>query len=198
MQIITYKFTGLSPLLMCSTKSIGDADVPQIKLGTTPDAGDIDKVAEALTYRNDDGALCFPSEAFRSSLLYGCKGQKIKGSRSGPAGLIQGLFASAEEFATLADENGEPLTSFEIDKRTGVNKATKARIPLFRPMLREWHATVPFEFDDDFAPPNTSEFLKLVLELWNRAGRMAGVGAFRPEKKGWFGKYKVEMARSGA
>ena len=191
MQILAYRFSGLSPLLMCSTKSIGDKKVPVIKLGTVPDEGDIEKVVESLTYRDEDGNLCFPCEAFRSSLLYGCKGQKLVGTRTGPATLIQGLFASIEEFATLRDGD-EPIRKPEIDKRTGVNKATKARIPLFRPMVRDWNVTVPFEFDDDFAPPNTEEFLEQVLNIWNRAGRMAGVGAFRPEKKGWFGKYRVE------
>ncbi len=43
------------------------------------------------------------------------------------------------------------------------------------------------EIDSDFIPAD------MLITLFNRAGRMIGVMDYRPEKRGSFGRYTVEL-----
>jgi hypothetical protein len=190
MRILTYRFNGLSPLLMANIESIGRG-LPSVKLGTKPNEGDLDKIAEGMTYRDDDGNLVMPTQAFRSSLLTGCAGQKFAGSKQGPKAILQALLFPVERYAVLTDANGEPLHEIETQVDSAVNRKEKSRVIAVRARIMTWQTVIPFELDEEFAPKNTDEFLEATLKIWNRAGRMAGVGAWRPEKQGRYGKYQV-------
>ncbi len=96
MEIRVFKFTGLTPLLMCNIESV-NGKLPQLKLGTTPNKGDIERIAEALTYREPDGTLYIPSGALRTSLLDGCSGQKFAGTKTGPRKMFQATLFTAED-----------------------------------------------------------------------------------------------------
>lgn len=194
MKVQVYKFTGLSSLLMSNVESV-NRGLPQMKLGTKPNKGDVEKIAEGMTYRDADGVLCMPTEALRSSLLFGCKGLKMPGSRSGPASIYQSLVFPAESRASLTNAKGKPVKDYEIQIDSGVNKvgSKKHRIIVVRPRINEWVLSVPFEIDEEFAPANFEQFLSVMVEHWNRAGRVAGIGAWRPENKGRHGKYSVEQ-----
>ena len=192
MKTLICQFTGLTPLLMMNIESV-NRDLPMIKLGTKPNEGDIEKIAEGMTYRTEDGQLYLPSSAFRSSLLSGCTGVKFPGERRGPATIFQSLVFPAERQALLFDDKGKPIKDYEIQIDSAVNRNSSppSRIIVVRPRIDEWYTDLPFEIDDEFAPSNYDEFLQILLKLWNRAGRIAGVGAWRPEKKGPHGKYSV-------
>ena len=166
MKIQVFKFTGLTPLLMSNIESAGNADVPKLTLGKKPNTGDIEKIAEAMAYRNKDGTLFYKSEAFRSSLIKGATGKKF-GKLSAPA-LLKGLiFTSAEERVTLMDRKGKPIKTFETQIDSGVSKATKSRIIVVRPRIDEWSITIPFDFEDDpkIMPSNHEQFMDEVEKL---------------------------------
>lgn len=190
MQIKVYRFIGLTPLLMSNIESV-NRDLPQPKLGTKPNKGDFEKIAEGMTYRTEEGELYLPTQALRSSLLTGCSGTKFAGSRQGPRTIFQGIVFPCEDKAILLNANDRPIKEWEVQVDSGVNKASKSRIIVVRPRIKDWHLVVPFEIDDEFAPSNFDQFLGELLRIWNRAGRMAGVGAWRPEKQGRHGKYEV-------
>ena len=192
MKIQVYKFTGISPLLMSNIESV-NRELPQLKLGTQPNKGDVEKIAEGMTYRNEDGTLYIPTQALRSSLLTGCSGMKFPGSRQSPKTIFQALVFPAEEKAALLNGDGKAAKKWEIQVDSGVNKASKSRIIVVRPRIEPWSSVVPFEIDEEFAPSNFDQFMDNLLRIWNRAGRAAGVGAWRPEKAGRFGRYQVEM-----
>lgn len=191
MKVQVYRFTGLSPLLMANIQSV-NLDLPQMKLGTKPNKGDVEKIAEGMTYRNEDGTYYVPTQALRSSLLTGCSGMKFPGSRQSPKTIFQALVFPSEERATVLSLKGKPVTSHEPQIDSGVNKASKSRIIVVRARIPEWKLEVPFEIDDEFAPSNFDQFMDALLTIWNRAGRVAGIGAWRPEKQGRFGRYQVE------
>jgi len=194
MEIRVFKFTGLSSLLMSDIESVA-RKLPQLKLGTTPNEGDIEKIAEGHTYREPDGTLYLKSTALRSSLLDGCAGQKIPGSRMSPAKLFQAIIFTAEDHIPLLDAKNKPIKKWEIQIDSGVSKANKSRIIVVRPRIPEWHCVAPFEFDREFAPQNYDDFLRMVVQIWNRAGRAIGVGAWRPQCKGKHGRYSVELQK---
>jgi len=195
MKVQVFKFTGLSPLLMANIESV-NRDLPVLKLGTKPNSGDIEKIAEGMTYRDENGHLYLPTQAFQSSLLNGSAGTKFPGSRQSPRTIFQAIVFPSEPRAKLIDSNGEFITDFEIQVDSGVNTVGKksSRIIVVRPRINEWGCLIPFEIDDEFAPSNFEEFLSALITIWNRSGRMAGVGAWRPEKRGPHGKYRVELA----
>ena len=118
---------------------------------------------------------------------------KFPGTRQGPASIFQALVFPAEEKAALLNAKGKPLKHYEIQTNSGINKTTKARIIIVRPRFEAWSMVVPFEIDDEFAPSNFDEFLEALLRIWNRAGRTAGIGAWRPQNKGGHGRYEVEL-----
>lgn len=194
MELRVFKFAGLTPLLMSDIESV-NRKLPQLKLGTTPNAGDIEKIAEGLTYREPDGTLYVKSAALRSSLLDGCSGQKLPGSRGSPRKLFQAVIFTAEDHIPVLDAKGKPVKSWEVQIDSGVSKATKARVIVVRPRIPVWHLKAAFELDREFAPSNYEEFLQIVTTIWNRAGRAVGIGAWRPQCSGKFGRYSVEMAK---
>lgn len=194
MEIRVFKFTGLTPLLMSDIESV-NRKLPQLKLGTTPNEGDIEKIAEGLTYRESDGSLYVKTAALRSSLFDGCTGQKFAGSRMSPKKMFQATLFTAEDHATLVDQKGKPIKTWETQIDSGVSKVTKSRIIVVRPRIPKWHAVVPFEIDREFAPANYDDYLREMVRIWNRAGRAVGVGAWRPQCSGKFGRYSVEMSK---
>lgn len=193
-ELRVFKFTGLTPLLMSDIESV-NRKLPQLKLGTSPNAGDIEKIAAGLTYREPDGTLYVKSAALRSSLLEGCKGQKIPGSRMSPKNYFQAVIFTAEDHIPLLDAKGKPVKTWETQIDSGVSKASKTRIIVVRPRIPVWNLRAAFEFDREFAPHNYEEFLTLVTTIWNRAGRAIGIGAWRPQCSGKFGRYSVEMQK---
>lgn len=192
MLIRTFRFTGLTPLLMSNIESI-QRDLPKLKLGTKPNKGDIEKIAEGMTYRDDDGDLYIPTQALRSSLLNGSAGTKFPGSRQSPRTIFQAIVFPSEERAKVLDGKGKPAKKYTIRVDSGVNKKDKSRIIVVRPSIDPWTVVAPFDIDDEFAPSNFDQFVESLLVIWNRSGRMAGVGAWRPEKQGRFGRYSVEI-----
>jgi hypothetical protein len=54
-----------------------------------------------------------------------------------------------------------------------------------RPRLNQWHAEFTLEIDDDMLEPN------LIHQLLIEGGSKNGLGDYRPEKGGPFGKFAV-------
>ena len=182
--IHTLKFIGLSPLLQDNAAQMSNTN-PGIKSPTKEDETPQQHV-EGCVYRDGEGRLYHPSWALRRSLERGATNKKI-GKLSAPGLVRAGVFPSEEEAMLIDPETGEPITEYEILTVTGVNKTTKGRIVVHRAKFPVWGAVVPFELDDDFIKVDH------VLTLYQIAGRIAGIGAWRPEKSGKYGRYRVEQ-----
>ena len=70
------------------------------------------------------------------------------------------------------------------EKRMSEQKHTKGRVMRYRPMFRDWKLTFDVEFEDEIS----AEVMKEAFEI---AGRYVGIGDWRPQKKGKFGKFQV-------
>ena len=86
---------------------------------------------------------------------------------------------------------------FEVDSRSVVIPATGGRIMAHRPRLDEWKLSFTLEVDDSMFAP------ELVRQIVDDAGRKVGLGDFRPDRKGPFGKFvvtewKIEKERKAA
>lgn len=74
---------------------------------------------------------------------------------------------------------------WKVDTRAVVIPATKGRILCHRPMFDDWALTFTAELDTNVV----SE--KLFRELVDAAGKRIGLGAYRPARKGPYGRFVV-------
>lgn len=79
-------------------------------------------------------------------------------------------------------ESPEP---WAVHSRMVTNEATKGKVPSHRPRWDKWHVSFVLSVDQS----ECSE--KLARTLVNDAGRRIGVGSFRAERKGTFGRFSV-------
>jgi len=135
------------------------------------------QAANAL-YRMEDGTIYQPSQHIIAMLTEA--GKKQKQGRS----TLSSLYASGAIVITpfsIPHEN----QSWQIDSRPVVVRATKGRIVRHRPHLPEWALEFDIEFDEeDFKPETVNEALVY-------GGRRIGIGDYRPQNKGPFGRFIV-------
>lgn len=179
METTTITVEGMTPLLLHNPASMGqggDGLSAKGKNVPTPE-----EEAEAGTYRLASGQLAIPSFAFRGALLSAAKGRKL--GKAFATAVVKGSVFVTSELTGLDDLDGSPLHAYEIDARRA--RVGNAGVTRCRPKLEKWTAEVVFEFDPDFIAPET------IRELLAIAGRTIGVGDFRPEKAGPFGRFTV-------
>jgi hypothetical protein len=141
--------------------------------------------AEAGTYRMEDGTLYVPSHAIRGAILNATIGMKI-GKRAARLIFASALFTSSEQCA-LFTQNGKsrkPITKFRIDTRRAV--VQRSGVLRSRPILDEWACEVEFNYDEDFL---SLDNIDMAIE---RAGKIAGLLEYRPERTGPYGRFTAE------
>lgn len=184
MELVTIHIEGITPLLMNSPGGmIAAANATGNKGKTKSSIPTPSEEAELGTYRNDHGDLCFPTAAFRGALIGGAQGRKI--GMMGLGTILKGAVFPAEEFTDLVDpDSGKPLTDYVLDVRRAVLQK-KSAIMRARAKLLMWAADVKFEIDPDFT------FAEQVTEILAVGGTRVGIGNYRPEKSGMFGRFRV-------
>lgn len=74
---------------------------------------------------------------------------------------------------------------WEVDERPVRIPATGGRILAYRPKFNDWQLEFDATLDTDIISVN------LMREIIDDAGKRIGLGDYRPDRKGPFGKYKV-------
>ena len=103
--------------------------------------------------------------------------------------LIPALLAIVPD---LIDDKGDGFIPFsdqkagwKADRRRGVLAANNAAVAIVRPKFMTWAFDVTVEVDLDQVA------IEKIQDLFNVAGRLSGLGDFRPSKRGQFGRFKV-------
>lgn len=185
-QVVVFRITGISPLLMNNPASMGGEE-PGGKATTRTKTASPEDEAEARVYADEGGGLFFPTIAFVNSLWEGASYQKF-GKDSARSRISAAVFAMEPSVPLLSQGTGDPIIEYEIDSRYVVIKATKGRVMRHRPLVRDWACDLPLELDLDYIVGPDA-----LLPIFNRAGRVIGVGDYRPAKRGPFGRYEVEV-----
>jgi hypothetical protein len=174
---------GISPLLM---HRFTDGTEIAVQNGHRPahrgEKGSPREQAEQAAYRDaKTGELYIPGPALFSALVSAGRFHKLGKNKMTtnatslvPAGLI---------VPDLVVPLG--VKEYEVDSRRVVNQATRGAHVSHRPRLDAWRAKFTLELDDSLFTE------QLARDLVDDAGLKIGVGAFRPEKKGPFGRFKV-------
>lgn len=132
---------------------------------------------------SDENGFFIPSEHIRGSLINGAKSQKSKvgGATRSMKSVVAGMFFVYPEQIRCLD-----ASQMVIDKRSAVNRIIKARVIAIRPKWKDWSANFQIWVDNDTI---TKETVRQILE---NAGRYVGIGSFRPEHNGMFGRFEIE------
>ena len=185
MEVYRYGIEGVSSLLMHSPSAMmgGRPAGPSTKKIPTPE-----EEAEKGAYRDEEGLLYMPSNAFRASLLHGAGGRRI--GRTAARTVLAGAVFNVGTRTYLVDpESGEILREYRVHvARVVVQRSSVIRA---RPELERWACVLELEVDLEFiADP------RLVEDLLNISGKISGVGDFRPERRGPHGRYRAELLES--
>ncbi len=181
---LTYTISGLSPLLLNNPRGMlaqSAAAPSRQKRVPTPE-----EEAEGGTYRTAEGVLAVPAIAVRNAMITAAAGFKYK-TRSWK-GFVSHVEVRPGELLPLFDSNEEPVTSYEIDLRRAVIKGRGA-VARARPMIRDWSASFTFVADLEMLPHDRPR--DLLRQFLLDAGARIGIGDYRPEKTGWFGRFTV-------
>lgn len=156
----------------------GQLEQPNIKEMT------YEQRADMVRYHGLNGELGFPTDNLFSAIVYAGRFVKFDGKRSisnATKSMVPGFLRIKGEFLAFRDQRRE---SWTVDKRRGVNPATKGAMCIVRPRFPQWEVDVVVEV-------NHRGGIKLehVRQLFETAGRESGIGAHR--FTGSFGRFEV-------
>lgn len=141
--------------------------------------------AELSAYRRENGELYMPGACIARLMREAGGAHKEKGSRKSIKYIVPAACIVLEDDITLLDLDNRPQTQFEVDSRPVVIPATKGRIMRHRPRINEWAMAFSIDVDQELIDP------KIVHLLITQGGRRIGVGDYRPERGGPFGRFNV-------
>jgi hypothetical protein len=145
--------------------------------------------AEKKAYFDDAGNLVIPQPNLFSCLMEGGRWFKI-GKRqvtTQKTSMIPACVAIPSLLLKL-----EYRKPWDIDSRAVRIPSTGGRIMCHRPCFHEWSIPFEVELDTDILNP------KLFREIVDAAGKRIGLGDFRPDNKGPFGKFVVKTWKQRA
>jgi len=120
-----------------------------------------------------------PAVYFRNSLIEAGKQFKITGKGKATYSKIIGSTIDINPEMILLKEDYVP---FRI---AAVNPMTKGRMMVERPRFNKWTATFEITLNDEAVPVSVTN------EILSHAGKYVGIGDWRPQKKGMFGKFMI-------
>ena len=173
----TYNVTiqGTTPLLM-NRPSAMIGDISKDKKAFKNNA---QEMAEEKLYQLN-GKLYMPATHIQGALIDAGKVKKVVGKGKSTYSKIVGYAVTIEPFELI-----HKIQKWEVFSILAVNPVTKGRNLLHRPMLRKWEVDFKVSFDESEIPES------IMKELLDIAGRISGVGDWRPSKKGPYGRFQV-------
>jgi hypothetical protein len=181
--IVAVNIRGISPLLQHAFGAAfenEDATRTQVIRHSAPR-----EQAEAVTYRDDDRNVYFPGASIARMLRESGTNHKLKGSRRSVKFVVPSAVLVPEDHIHILTKDGERREDFEVDSRPVTIPSTKGRIMRHRPRWDDWTAEFSLEIDPSVLP------VDLVHQLLEEGGRRVGIGDYRPEKGGPFGRFEI-------
>lgn len=171
---INVSVTGITSLLF--NKFIQDELEPKSKrqTGVTKEKDPKDKLYIA------DGKIYTPASHFEGMFVNAAKNFKVRGKGKSTYSKLAGS-AIAVLPAAIIHKHQE----YTIFRTTAVNPTTKGRMIVDRPMMTTWALDFTVRVLDDEFP------IEVVKEILDYGGTYVGIGDWRPDRKGKYGKFIV-------
>ena len=170
---IFVEISGATPLLM---NRFRDKTIDVKSKKRTGNIEDSDIEDKLYLY---EGKPHIPAVYFRNSIVEASKQFKISGKGKSTYSKIVG--ATVDVAPDMIQIKGE----YTVFKVAAVNPMTKGRMMVSRPRFDHWTAKFQVILNDDGVPPT------VIHEILEQAGHYVGIGDWRPEKKGVFGKFLI-------
>lgn len=191
MKELTLKITGISPILLSADKladPLDPATIAHKALTSKRKKTEEDHLAiarsqwEGLLYWDDKLNVVLPTQSIRATMLNGAKMNKL-GTQ------IKRGTIMLEDKVEL--DYGAKLTKDQlwearyIDRRSVV--VSNARVMAYRPRFKDWSAKFTIAYDESILDESD------IVRSMQNAGSFVGIGGFRPEKSGTFGRFEVAI-----
>lgn len=171
---------GISPILINRFKEQSEIK-ENMKKGKV-DYGSPRQQAELTAYVDEKTKLLWiPSSWLKGTLTSVSSDYKLPRSRKSVKSVIGGAVIPCDEKIYFSEKY--KLSDIEIDSRPVVIQ--RSRIMRHRARLEKWTLKFSLEISTDILDSEN------VNEMLNDAGRRSGIGDFRPQKFGSFGRYQV-------
>lgn len=181
MKLIEVTIKGISPLIINRFKE-SDEQPEAVKKSTKKDYGSPREQAEQTPYRDEDTLkLWIPTVWVTGTIRTVASDYKLPGTRKSVKSISGGAIIPTDEKMYFLEDY--KLKDIEIDSRPVVIQ--RARIMRHRARLEEWSVKLQLQIDEDILPTDH------VHQILNDAGRRAGLGDYRPQKGGPFGRFAV-------
>jgi hypothetical protein len=183
--LVKARIVGITPLLQ--HRFTEKAEVEQATRRMMVQAKDPRETAESHAYRMPDTKqLWHPGPAISRLLREAGGGHKLRGQRRSVKYTVPAAVIVLDDTLPLCSRDGKtPLMNFEVDSRPVVIPSTKGRIMQHRPKSFHWSTEFSMQVDIEMLP------IDLVHQLLMEGGLRLGIGDFRPEKGGPFGRFRV-------
>tara|TARA_R110000803_G_scaffold200845_1_gene265449 strand:+ start:451 stop:969 length:519 start_codon:yes stop_codon:yes gene_type:complete len=147
------------------------------------DVRDPDREFKAAMHRTSDGAYGFPSGGIKKCLL---------NAAHKDIGIEKTLLRKSLFIIADADsESGEPLclmdTTDPIMREDVVRVGMGSTDLRYRPEFKTWAIELTLQYDGEALTPEN------ILNIFQRAGFGVGLGEWRPEKAGEYGRFAIDV-----
>ena len=189
---VMYQFTiqGKEPGIMFNNPAMMSLDSGTMTVGKKQ--YNKDDEAEMRTYRNDAGNLCVPATQIRASFLEASKMFKL--GRSSAKTVLNHIQIEPFDLIELKSHKNRPIKTYDTDERRVV--VSRAGIIRTRPVVREWQLTFTIVADESLMTASFKDTgLDALTSILADAGKKQGIGDYRPQKGGNFGRYVITNAK---
>lgn len=190
MQKIKVEISGMTPLLLNRfTEAAQQKATSGNKMAAVGDRGTPREQATEKLYVGLDGkTLIVPGPNLFRCLIEGGKFFKAgkKQITTQKSSMIPAALAMDE--LELPIKHKKP---WEVDSRPVCIPSTGGRILAHRPMFPEWSLSFTLQLDTELMDS------KILREIVDAAGKRVGLGDFRPDRKGPFGRFVVTNWKNG-
>ena len=179
---VKVEIAGVTGLLM---NRFGEDAEAAVGSGTRPtfsgDKGTPRDQASKKAYADQDGQLYIPGANIFASIINAGIFHKVgkKQLTTAKTSLIPAGCIVEDLICPLGTDK------WEVDSRSVVNPSTSGRMMCHRPRLDQWSLSFTLNIDTTVFDP------KLIRAVVDDAGKKIGLGDFRPQRKGPFGRFVV-------
>ena len=182
MKSVQVEIRGITPLLI--HKFGAEAESSKKTRRIEVQNKDPREEARKVAYIADDGTFYFSAFSIPNAMGNAGSSHKATGTRKSLRYVVPSAVRMDSDTVTIMNGTG-PAEDFEVDARPVTIPATKGRIMRYRPRFNQWGAKFIVHIDDELLSCDMAH------QLLNEAGQSIGIGDFRPEKRGPFGRFRV-------
>jgi hypothetical protein len=166
---------GTTPLLFNRFRDVQIEGKSKKRTGAMAESEIEDKL-----YQDEKGKTLLPSVYLKNCIVEASKQFKIVGKGKST---YSKLVASTVDIAPFMIELD--AGKYEVFRISAVNPMTRGRMMTERPKYNKWEATFEIVLNDEQLD------VSVINEILESAGKYVGIGDWRPQTKGMFGKFMI-------